>query len=298
MCNLPLFIIKTTAASLDQFYQPDTQISNNITLYTLNTDMFQNPQWHYEGTNGYIPKHTPLTEGTKPVYLYGTANGNSNSNNTYVGKVPLWNTIRMTAGTAINSDTTTPDQSTWGNPFHPNYIHPDATLWYSFDKPRPNITTKSLSRFYYIWEPVRYNPLKDTGEGNKVYFKSTKLNQGTFNDVPTNKDIVIEEYPLWLIFWAFSDWIAKAKPIQHVASDYQIVVKTKFFLPTKTNICISRQIPMGCKLTLKHRIHRNRQSKLASKIWIPNRSRKHNCRNRPSSTKTKPHKKHRSSMQI
>lgn len=233
MCNLPLFIIKTTAASLDQFYQPDTQISNNITLYTLNTDMFQNPQWHYEGTNGYIPKHTPLTEGTKPVYLYGTANGNSNSNNTYVGKVPLWNTIRMTAGTAINSDTTTPDQSTWGNPFHPNYIHPDATLWYSFDKPRPNITTKSLSRFYYIWEPVRYNPLKDTGEGNKVYFKSTKLNQGTFNDVPTNKDIVIEEYPLWLIFWAFSDWIAKAKPIQHVASDYQIVVKTKFFYPQR-----------------------------------------------------------------
>lgn len=77
MCNLPLFIIKTTAASLDQFYQPDTQLSNNITLYTLNTDMFQNPQWHYEGTSGYIPKHTPLTEGTKPVYLYGTANGNS-----------------------------------------------------------------------------------------------------------------------------------------------------------------------------------------------------------------------------
>lgn len=244
MCNLPIVVLKTCACSLDQYFIPDTQLSYNITIVTLNTDMYQNPQWHYEaGTTGYIPKHVMHDNQLKPVYLYGLATGGELlESTTWKHLVPLWNTITYTPGRNFNNN----NIDNWGNPFHPKWLDPDVSLWYGFEKPNSNYDEKvksKLSQFYYTFEKCRYNPIKDTGIGNTVYFKSTKLIQGTFDSLPTNKDIIITEYPLWIVFWAWTDWIQKLKPIQHIAEDYQIVVKTDFITPKrKTYVFVDKYI--------------------------------------------------------
>lgn len=233
MCNLPLFILKTSATNLDQFYQPDTQISNNITIWSLNTDMYQNPQWHYDDTTGYIPKYTqPPEGGQKPVYIYGTENGH-NEITQWTQLVRLAQTKLLTKGKQVNDTSQMNKEENWGNPFHPAYLTPEARLFYSFELPNTTNTKPKISQFYYTFEPCRYNPLKDTGEGNKVYFKSTKLQQGPFTKLPDKEDIIIVEYPLWLVFWAWADWIQKSKPIQHIDEDYQIVVQSKFITPKR-----------------------------------------------------------------
>lgn len=243
MCNLPLLVLKTCACSLDQYYIPDTQLSNNITVVTLNTDMYQNPQWHFEqGTTGYIPKHVIYQNETKPVYLYGyNRGGQLEENTTWQDLTALWDTIHYKKG---QNKTKSNSQQNWGNPFHPHWLNPDVSLWYSFEKPNNDITQNvktKLSQFYYTFEKCRYNPITDTGIGNTVYFKSTKLSQGTVDTLPQNKDIIITEYPLWIVFWAWTDWIQKLKPIQHISEDYQIIVKTDFITPKrKTYIFIDK----------------------------------------------------------
>nr|UGV34398.1 MAG: ORF1 [TTV-like mini virus] len=233
MCNLPLFILKTCAVSLDQFYQPDTQLSNNITLVTLNTDMFQNPNWHWEGTTGYIPKSAlKPNEGYQPVYIYGNERGLINITNSNQ-LVKLADTIHLKPGNTIGTTASNP-QNDWGNPFDPKWLSPEVTLFYSFENLTSAKANPAVSQFYYTFEKCRYNPIKDTGEGNKVYFKSTKLNQGTFLTLP-KEDIIITEYPLWLVFWAWTDWIEKSKPIQHIKEDYQIVVQSNFIQPKRNS---------------------------------------------------------------
>nr|UGV34314.1 MAG: ORF1 [TTV-like mini virus] len=233
ICNLPFFILKTAACSLQQFFQPVDQISNNITLYSLNTDFFQNPNWKPQGTQGYIPKRTPQ-QGN--IYLYGTDNGapDSDENIQYTDLVYLGETQRYTAGSKITqTNNALPEQTTWGNPFHYKYQHKDARLFYSTSPPTTD-TSKKPSRLYYMWEACRYNPLKDTGKNNKMYYKSTSIAGTNFNVPPENTKIILEGYPLWLMAWALTSWIQKSKPIQHLHDDYQIVIQSDFITPKRS----------------------------------------------------------------
>lgn len=233
VCNMPLFVLKTSALSLDQMYQPNTSLSNNLTLWTLNTDFFQNPQWKYDTTEGYIPKKVLHSGQWRNVYLYGTENGGHETITTWTNLVRLANTKQMVKGTTIGTPGETKDTpNRWGNPFHPAYTE-HGRYFYSFTKVTKGTEPFDATELYYIFEPCRYNPLSDSGKGNKLYFKSTSLYKGTFNDIPDDPKILIEEYPLWLMFWAFTDWIEKSKPIQHIKQDYQLVLQSKFLNPQR-----------------------------------------------------------------
>nr|UGV34272.1 MAG: ORF1 [TTV-like mini virus] len=234
ICNFPFFILKTAACSLQQFFQPVDQLSNNITLWTLNTDFFQNPNWKPSEKTGYLPKQT--RDG--PIYLYGTHNGAppDDTNITYKHLVYLGETQLYKEGSPITDNQLNdnlPPKEQWGNPFHHSYQDPDARLFYSTSKPTSN-TSKKPSRLYYMWEPCRYNPLKDTGKGNKMYYKSTSIAQHPFHVLPENNKIILEGYPLWLMAWAFTSWIKKSKPIQHLDDDYQIVIQSDFITPKRS----------------------------------------------------------------
>ncbi len=79
-------MIKTSACDLDQPYAPEDQISTNITLTTLNTDLFQNTNWETEQPHGYYPK----IEGTLSTALYA-----SNS----IATPTKWNQLILLANT-------------------------------------------------------------------------------------------------------------------------------------------------------------------------------------------------------
>lgn len=231
ICNMPFFILKTAACSLQQFFQPVDQISNNITLWTLNTDFFQNPNWKPQGTQGYIPKRT-AQQGN--IYLYGTHNGAPEDEHiTYKDLVYLGQTQIYTPGKPITQMDTLPSIEDWGNPFHYKYQHPDARLFYSTNVPSTD-PAKKPSRLHYMYEPCRYNPLKDTGKNNVMYYKSTSIAGTNFNVLPENDKIILKGYPLWLMAWALTSWIQKSKPIQHIHDDYQIVIQSDFITPKRS----------------------------------------------------------------
>ncbi len=234
ICNMPFIVLKVTACDFDQFYQPKDMISYNITLYSLNT-FFQNPKFEEKGDKGYSPKLIP--DGTnkgKPYYLYGTDSGPTNESNIkWQDLTFLGNTNIFTRGTNITQNYI---KGQWGNIFHPAFTGPDSRIYYTHTdvdtaKSQYNQKADSITRLHYIFQTCRYNPMKDKGKGNKVYFKSTSLDQGTFDILPTKTDILIEDYPLWLIFWGWTDWLRKLHPINHIETEYIFVVKTDYITP-------------------------------------------------------------------
>ncbi len=232
--NIPLIVLHTTTCSFDQMYQPMDQLSYNLTLTSLNTDFFQNPQFADLDDNGYIPKVT----GTIPTVLYTTTNGSMDKPTHYKQLVPLKSTERYTDGPHEPKNTYAEwiKPENWGNPFTQYNIQHDVRFWYG-NWPKTDTEWQSpiqgLVQLHEVFFEIRYNPLRDTGIGNKVYFKSNKLRQGSYTSLPDKKDIIITEYPLWIIFWAWYDWQQKLKTIQHIDQDYQIVIQTEFFYPKR-----------------------------------------------------------------
>nr|UHK06234.1 MAG: ORF1 [Torque teno midi virus] len=71
---------------------------------------------------------------------------------------------------------------------------------------------------------LRYNPADDDGIGNKLWVVSTL----TYNwKVPTDDDLILEQYPLWLMFYGYTSYLYQIKSQKNPFSSSMIVVKSK-----------------------------------------------------------------------
>nr|QJQ71590.1 hypothetical protein [TTV-like mini virus] len=236
--NIPFFTVTTSCCSLDQIFLPNNEISTNITFTSLNCDFFQNPQWGDLPETGYRPKYT----GTMNTYLYAT-DSDAPTITGYIGLTPLFNTKTDTKGkpfTKNNFQNVTEElqnKEFWGNPFsihntHKRYVFGPYPKTNSNDqKQNENVVFTDLHEMYI---KCRYNPFRDKGTGNKVYLKSTSLQQGSMLTLPQNEQTIIQDMPLWLIFWGWEDWILKSKPVQHLLQDYQIIIQSKYIHPQRS----------------------------------------------------------------
>nr|UGV37971.1 MAG: ORF1 [TTV-like mini virus] len=234
-CSTNLLMLTTTAASFDQFWLPNDQISQVITFYSLNTQMFQNPNFNADTTTGYTPKTTML--------LWGTGNGTHTPPETWGSLHYLANTKTYSAGSTWKGDFP-PQKTNWGNPFYHDHSSQDTIIYYSTKKPETSSTKTSqtgITKADHIYTTCRYNPLKDTGEGNEVYFKSTTISKRDIAEPEANPDIHISGFPLWLIFWGWTDWIEKKKPINQIYLNYYIVIKSDFIEPKQPGYVILDQ---------------------------------------------------------
>lgn len=233
--NNPFIVLTTVACSLDQMFQPEDQLSYNLTLVSLNTEFFQNPKWqNLPETKGYSPKVT----GTYNIYLFTTENGTTTQPK-WKDLLPLTNTARYVDGNLQqkkNSYEQYCKTETSGNPFTEKNIHPDARFYYGqwptkeqFDKDEP----AAVTRLYDVYIQCRYNPLKDAGTGNKVYIKSISLSQGSFLTLPDKPELQISDFPLWIIFWAWEDWQQKLKQIHQIDQNYQFVIQSPYIYPKR-----------------------------------------------------------------
>nr|UGV38042.1 MAG: ORF1 [TTV-like mini virus] len=229
--NIPFIMLTTVACSLDQMYMPMDQISYNLTLYSLNIELFENPQWGNLGTSGY---HAKISSG-KTIYIYTARNGDENPK--WKDIIPLFQTKRWAKGKPLNSSPSTniSNETYWGNPFIQEYAHPDVRYFYG-QLPTTGNNADSPSNLGLVHEmyfQCRYNPFKDKGTGNVFYFKSTSLDQGTFFTLPQNNQLILRDYPIWLAMWAWVEWIKKSKPIQHIEEDYQLVIQSPYIEPKR-----------------------------------------------------------------
>lgn len=229
ICKTPLILFHIAACDFEQAYIPENQISDNYTFYSLNLDFFKNNQFADLPQNGYIPK----TFGTQNYTLYTTGNGTQPTKWAHV--IPLKNTETYTAGKLSSNYSEFINKKNWGNPFYHNHSHPDVPIYYNNVEPTQAnwTTTQTFTELSELFFQCRYNPYKDDGIGNVVFMKSNKLRQGDIDTVPQKNDIVIENYPLWLIFYSWLDWLEKLKPIQHILQDYMFIVISKYIEPKR-----------------------------------------------------------------
>nr|UGV37238.1 MAG: ORF1 [TTV-like mini virus] len=229
LCNFNLLMLTTSSCSLDQMYLPNNEVSNNITLISLNSNIFHNVNFLVDGTTGYSPKPNFHLWG-KPTPYTGTQNPTNAKGLIYLGNLKTYN-----YGKPINSYQDFTKNENWGNPFHSLHGHEDTEIYYSQTLPtgstNPENVTVTIAE--ELFTKCRYNPLKDTGEGNEVYFKSITISTGYIYDPPRDPQVQIHGYPLWLIMWGWTDWQEKLHAINQIQLNYVLIVKSKFITPTR-----------------------------------------------------------------
>nr|UHK07052.1 MAG: ORF1 [Torque teno midi virus] len=70
---------------------------------------------------------------------------------------------------------------------------------------------------------VRYNPLTDNGKGNKMWL--TPINAGSYK-IPSDEDLIMEDYPLWLMLYGFTSFIRDKKHDASYFKAYCLIIRT------------------------------------------------------------------------
>jgi hypothetical protein len=244
ICDTGLVMLTTTAADFQRYFQNPKAVSNNITITCLNTTVFQSRNFQQTdlGTTFWGPK--------QDYYLYGTLNGHEETAQ-LKDLVFLGQTQTYTAGEPIGMqewNTYSQDRTRnikFGNIFDTTYLHGTKNVWVGGAQQSPDKifasttdrTQLAKSKLTLMSQPIlvkcRYNPNKDTGIGNEIYFLKNTRNE-TLWDAPTDPKLVLTGYPLWLAWWGWPDWQKKLHIMQQIDLNYIAVFKTT---------CIPEKLP-------------------------------------------------------
>nr|UGV38769.1 MAG: ORF1 [TTV-like mini virus] len=235
----PLVMLAVTACSLQNMYVAENVLNNNCTINALNTNLFKRKSFQFPNvTTGYYPK--------TGVYLYASPNGGDKvetikiSDLTYLG-----NTGPHTEGEELNNtDHNQYVKAKWGNVFHEAFMNEQRKViissnqlsyWFqtgTSTKPKTGNIPTGQAQFYTepLYYQCRYNPSKDTGEGNEAYWVNNLTEEQGW-DTQNDEDLVIRGFPLWILLWGWYDWTKKLNKIKNIDNDYVLVVKTNFIEP-------------------------------------------------------------------
>ncbi len=82
-------------------------------------------------------------------------------------------------------------------------------------------------------ETYRYNPFRDDGKNTRIYLLKCS-DQIPGWDPPSNHDIILEGFPLWLSVWGYVDFQIKLGAYQNIKTNTMLVIQTDKTEP-KTN---------------------------------------------------------------
>nr|UGV39314.1 MAG: ORF1 [TTV-like mini virus] len=219
ICDIPLIMIAATAVDLRYPFTGSASKSNNITLKALNPELFHRHDFdHPSDTLGYFPK--PNT------FLYATKNITTTETPTKKNQlIYLGNTKDNQAGKGVDTF------ADWGNIFFHRYFNNEQPIWVTQKPPsqlQDNLTPTEWTQLSLpLTIDVRYNPEKDTGEGNKIYLVQNYT--GTNWDEPQNPDLILDGFPLYDMVWGFTDWQKKIKIATNVDTSWIVVINSSFF---------------------------------------------------------------------
>lgn len=247
-----LAMLTTTAVSLDNYYISNYQESTSMSFYSLNPIFFKKHNFQEPGATGYLP----VKEGTTEKRMWGLQNGEHEIKNIkFKDLIFLGNTKKFQKGLPMS--TTTPydkqnlkqhyftDSNKWGNPFYIQYLITELRVLVStktidtlLDKYVTNgnqdkkieETDFTFSTIHELQE-CRYQPDRDKGEKTKIYLKST-IRDESYWDEPTNKDLMIWGYPIWLALYGWLDWQRKLSTALLLDRDWIVVIQSDKIQPT------------------------------------------------------------------
>ncbi|AXQ66427.1 MAG: hypothetical protein [Anelloviridae sp.] len=252
IANTPLLQTMCTACSFDRMFLNSTSVSSTIGFVSLDTRGFLNHQYTPLGTSGYIPKPNTL--------LFGVNNGATEiSKITYNELIYMGCTTDLQDGTPIQHISTTdykgPSTYTdfqkklfnaktkhenWGNPFKQSRFTGDQRLietnktWDDILKITNGTQTLNegwVEKTHKTFE-CRYNPFADKGSGNILYL--LKINTGLHSTdwgPPTDKDVVTQDLPLWLLTWGYLDFQRNCKEYRDIDTTCICVIQSPYIFP-------------------------------------------------------------------
>lgn len=233
LCNTKLLMIAATACDLKNYFIGSNWESNNITLYSLNTYQFKNHNFqHPSETSGYKPKPN--------IYLYSLGNGSTAFPKKKEQLIYLGDSEEYKAGTPGKVGTTNLKREDWGSPFYEHYMQGSIPVYYSTESPTSTTAFDSEAKIRQnlteihgpLYTECRYNPDKDTGKGNVIYFLNNYSGVGDNAwDEPQDENSKITGLPLWVAIWGWSDWIKKLNLLPRLEDDQILCIKSPFISP-------------------------------------------------------------------
>nr|UGV33913.1 MAG: ORF1 [TTV-like mini virus]UGV33928.1 MAG: ORF1 [TTV-like mini virus]UGV34198.1 MAG: ORF1 [TTV-like mini virus]UGV34252.1 MAG: ORF1 [TTV-like mini virus]UGV37418.1 MAG: ORF1 [TTV-like mini virus] len=256
LCTTPLVMLTATAISLTKPFCNDKCSSNNVSIKCLSPYIFKNFNFQtLSNSYGYYCKYSTYEheDAQHKMYLWATHSNNNitevnNTNIKNLQLIPLVNTLDYKPGKPITDQNWENKRENWGNPFYYENLDRDSiTIYISFMntfEASQLIKTPTLSKSYAftkVVEPliftVRYNPETDKGLKNKAWLLSTSK-EGPY-DPPADTNLILEGFPLYVLFWGWTDWIKKAKLIQDPDQNSILIFETDQF-----DIKLPRYIPV------------------------------------------------------
>nr|UGV35031.1 MAG: ORF1 [TTV-like mini virus] len=238
ICRTGLVLLTTTAVDLDRPYLAKNEYTNNITVLALDQKVFQHKGFQQiSQTTGYTPKANLSLYCLGPRAPHDPQIGDLH----YLGNTKA-DSIGIPFKDATNAQAYT--LQSWGNPFHPDVLQHNIPVYKSNQQFTALITdsnkTKKISEFIKNGQltlaqsplviKTRYNPDRDTGAGNIIYFISNVREDAGITP-PNDNNVKIEGFPLYLALWGWADWQKKLNYIHHIDTDYMIVIQSTFLNP-------------------------------------------------------------------
>lgn len=243
LANKGLILIAATAANFENMYISPYSESDTISLRFLNTVLFKNRHFNKLPTNGYHPKDN--------FWLWASVNGSTPPKLTEM--VFLGNTATYQEGKEISKIQPTGNISTlltkfnkisdWGNPFHEKYMDKKVQIYYTTSSPAIHLNQHSnkpvtteitqlgfntLDQEFFFYG--RYNPNRDKGTNTSIYFLKNYADETGWQK-PTNPNLILTGFPLWLITWGFLDYHLKLAEIPRIDEDYIICITSDAIEP-------------------------------------------------------------------
>nr|UHM27202.1 MAG: ORF1 [Torque teno midi virus] len=193
----PLFLLRGAACNFRYSYLTATNTNLLVNLVSLNTSFYKHSNWaQHAGTQPYVP-YTHVADNLE--YVIKTKSGTEQTKTMTVNsKSPYKESVSYDKGW-FNSEFLRAIQ-----------IKQSGTLL---------ATTPTIAG--------RYNPTTDDGIGNKIYLVST-LTDGW--DTPrVDKQLIIEEMPLWLGLYGFISYIKTVKPSDYLKSSVIALVSKSIY---------------------------------------------------------------------
>nr|UGV37183.1 MAG: ORF1 [TTV-like mini virus] len=231
LSNTELLTFYASAIDLRTMFIPPNAKNNNITLNALNTRLYTHPvfQYYRSHTTGFTPDNTK--------YLWGLQHAPDPPSKT---KMKQWTFLGDTRlndpGQPLNDKNFSQYKTDlWGNPFYFDFLLQDSPVILVTEELNTIITQhkeRDVETSQWRTEPqiipVRYNPNKDKGTGNIVYwlnnYDATQKNW----DPPKDESLVLRNLPLWLAVWGFEDYVKKTGKIHTLDENGLLVIRSNY----------------------------------------------------------------------
>nr|UGV34340.1 MAG: ORF1 [TTV-like mini virus] len=250
LSKVPLFMLRTSACSLDHYYVGNRQLSTNITIYSLNSAVIQNRSFGTETT--YWCRQL----GTQKYFIYHTTTNTTIVNQIKIAElIILTNTKQYKQGASLlqlgkktkqEFLTAYDNGDLFGNPFYTDYLTDHESTFIMTTSPTDlrqyinahgngditqltlgNMGTSVTGEFLPLVKEIRYNPYKDDGTGNIAYFLQSGPTSSHGWDPPGSVDLQNTNLPLWILLYGFPDFVKKSAVIHQVDTNYILAIKSK-----------------------------------------------------------------------